>query len=284
MRVTTLGTTHNMNLSCTRMRPDAKPNFQNRLAGGTFLGLIVGLLVGLSIALIAAIYVSKVPIPFVDKGVSRDPAQEAEEAKRNKDWDPNAPLYGRNANRPQTAKADETAQANPAADAPAAASNSGATPPVAATSPAAPQAPGKLLSPPPTSPAPAQVATPAPAPYSGPVLPPDGANAPPPPTNAIDPDAVNDPLGAFARSRVQAADPFNYFVQAGAFRTQADADALSAKLQAQGFDTKVSEREQAGRMVYRVRVGPLSTKEEAEKVQLKFKAIKIEAALVRVQR
>ena len=279
-----------MNLFCTRMRPDAKPNFQNRQAGGTFLGLIVGLLVGLSVALIAAIYVSKVPIPFVDKGVSRDPAQEAEEAKRNKDWDPNAPLYGRNANRPSTAKADEAAQAAPAAEAPPASANSGATPPVSATPPAAPpsapasvQAPGKLLSPPP-SPAPTQVATPAPAPYSGPVLPPDGANAPPPPTNATDPDAVNDPLGAFARSRVQAADPFNYFVQAGAFRTQADADALSAKLQAQGFDTKVSEREQAGRMVYRVRVGPLSTKEDAEKVQLKFKAIKIEAALVRVQR
>lgn len=266
-----------MNLFCIRKRPAAKSTPQSQQAGGTFVGLVVGLLVGLSIALIAAIYVSKVPIPFIDKGVSRDPAQEAEEAKRNKDWDPNAPLYGRNATRPLTPKAEEAAQPAPTADA------QPSTSPAAASPGPAPQTPGKLLSPPPSAP-PAQVATPAPAPYAGPVLPPDGANAPPPPTNATDPDAVNDPLGAFARSRVQAADPFNYFVQAGAFRTQADADALSAKLQAQGFDTKVSEREQAGRMVYRVRVGPVSTKEEAEKVQLRFKAIKIDAALVRVQR
>ena len=227
------------------MSPNHSPSRFGNQHGGTFLGLVIGLLIGLGAALVVAIYVSKVPIPFVDKGVSRDPAEEAAEAKRNKDWDPNAPLYGRNAPRPQK-KSDEGE-----ADAPAA-------------KPAAP-----VL---------------APAPAAGPVLPPDGANAPPAPTNATDPDAANDPLGAFARSRVQASDPFNYFVQAGAFRTQADADALSAKLQQQGFDTRVSEREQAGRMVYRVRVGPLSTKEEAEAVQLKFKTIKIDAALVRVQR
>lgn len=218
--------------------------------GGTFVGLVVGLLLGLSVALAVAIYVSKVPIPFVDKGVSRDPAEEAAEAKRNKDWDPNAPLYGRHAPRPPK-KEDSEAEA-------AQSSSAAAVPP-------------KLLAP-------------APAPAPGPVLPPDGANVPPAPTNTTDPEVVNDPLGAFARSRAQAADPFNYFVQAGAFRTQADADALSAKLQMQGFDTKVSEREQAGRMVYRVRVGPLSTKEEAEAIQLKFKTVKIDAALVRVQR
>ncbi|MEY4285517.1 MAG: hypothetical protein RL111_2192 [Pseudomonadota bacterium] len=225
-------------------------SFFGNQRGGTFLGLVIGLLVGLAVAFVVAIYVSKVPIPFVDKGVSRDPGEEAAEAKRNKDWDPNAPLYGRNAPRPQK-KGDEGSEADAQA--------------------------AKL-------PAPASSPTPAPAPAAGPVLPPDGANVPPAPTNASDPDAANDPLGAFARSRVQASDPFNYFVQAGAFRTQADADALSAKLQQQGFDTKVTEREQAGRMVYRVRVGPLSTKEEAEAVQVKFKSIKIDAALVRVQR
>ena len=142
-------------------------SFFGNQRGGTFLGLVIGLLVGLAVAFVVAIYVSKVPIPFVDKGVSRDPGEEAAEAKRNKDWDPNAPLYGRNAPRPQK-KGDEGSEADAQAT--------------------------KL-------PVPASSPTPAPAPAAGPVLPPDGANVPPAPTNASDPDAANDPLGAFARSR-----------------------------------------------------------------------------------
>lgn len=229
--------------------------------GGTFLGLVLGLVVGLGIALAVAIYVSKVPIPFLDKGLSRNPGEEAAEARRNKDWDPNAPLYGRNPIRPLTQKSEaEIAQAAAQANAEAATQTA--------------EAPAK----------PAPVPAPAPAPTAGPVLPPGGADEPPKPTNTSDPEALNDPLGAFARARANAADPFNYFVQAGAFRGQADAEAFSAKLQQQGFDTRVSEREQAGRLVYRVRVGPLPTKAEAEQIQQKLKSIKVEAALVRVQR
>jgi cell division protein FtsN len=52
----------------------------------------------------------------------------------------------------------------------------------------------------------------------------------------------------------------------------------------QGFDAKVSEREQSGRTVFRVRIGPLESRDEAERVQQKLVASKIDAALVRVQR
>ena len=51
-------------------------------------------------------------------------------------------------------------------------------------------------------------------------------------------------------------DPFDYFVQAGAFRTQQDADAQRAKLAMLGWEARVSEREQNGRNVFRVRVAP----------------------------
>ena len=64
--------------------------------GGTVLGFILGLVVGLAVALAVAVYVTKVPIPFVNKGQSRSPEQDAAENKKNKDWDPNAPLYGKN--------------------------------------------------------------------------------------------------------------------------------------------------------------------------------------------
>jgi cell division protein FtsN len=40
--------------------------------------------------------VTKVPIPFMNKGQSRSADQNAAEAQKNKNWDPNAMLYGKN--------------------------------------------------------------------------------------------------------------------------------------------------------------------------------------------
>jgi len=69
-------------------------------SGGTILGFILGVVVGLAVALAVAIYVMKVPVQFMSKGQSRTPEQEAAEARKNKDWDPNAPLYGKNPAKP----------------------------------------------------------------------------------------------------------------------------------------------------------------------------------------
>ena len=41
--------------------------------GGTLLGFILGLLVGLGAALAVAVYVTKVPIPLVDRGLQPRP-------------------------------------------------------------------------------------------------------------------------------------------------------------------------------------------------------------------
>lgn len=69
--------------------------------GGFFLGMIVGLLIGLGLALAVALYVTKVPLPFVDKVPQRTAEQDAAEAEHNKNWDPNAPLYGANPAKPK---------------------------------------------------------------------------------------------------------------------------------------------------------------------------------------
>ena len=89
----------------------------SRQRGNTVLGFILGLVVGLTVALVVAIYVTKVPIPFLNKGLSRNAEQDAAEQIKNKDWDPNAPLYGKSpaANAPMDKPA-----VNPAAPAPAA--------------------------------------------------------------------------------------------------------------------------------------------------------------------
>lgn len=68
--------------------------------GGTLIGFVVGLLVGLGAALAVAVYVTKVPIPFVDRGVSRNANQDLIEAERNRGWNPNATLGGRAGTQP----------------------------------------------------------------------------------------------------------------------------------------------------------------------------------------
>ncbi|MGE5451047.1 MAG: SPOR domain-containing protein [Acidobacteriota bacterium] len=74
----------------------------NSQRGGFFLGMILGLLIGLALALGVALYITKVPLPFIDKVPQRTAEQDAAEAEKNKNWDPNSPLYGKN---PAKAKA-----------------------------------------------------------------------------------------------------------------------------------------------------------------------------------
>jgi cell division protein FtsN len=187
--------------------------------GNTLVGFILGLVVGLLIALVVAVYVTKVPIPFMNKGLTRNAEQDAAEEKKNKDWDPNAPLYGKNPPvqpSPDGAKPDK---------------------PVEAVAPAAPT-----------------------------------------------PASSEDPLGDLAASKAQQTDAFQYFVQAGAFVSGSDAEGQRAKLALGGYDPVISQRDQDGKIIYRVRLGPFDSKSQAEQIQTQLKTNKVESALIRVQR
>ena len=215
--------------------------------GGTILGFILGVIVGLGAALAVAVYVTKVPVPFLNKGGARGADQDAAEAQKNRDWDPNSPLRGQSAAKPPA----------PAASA------AGAEP-----------------------------ATPAAQPVA--TAEPKGAAASAPKAAASKPEKVEtgkpasaDPLGDLAKAKAAesgSADPYDYFVQAGAFRTQADADAQRAKLAMMGWEARVSEREQNGRPVFRVRVGPFAKRDDAAALKEKLDGTGVESALVRVQR
>jgi cell division protein FtsN len=215
--------------------------------GNTFVGIIIGIVVGLAAALAVAVYVTKVPVPFMNKGASRSAEQDAAESRKNQNWDPNAPLYGKNPAKPLPPTPGIPASAAPAPAAPFA---------KAPESTASGQKPatGKDNQPE----APAVAGRPAPA----------------------------DPLGelAAAKSGSASTDPFIYFVQAGAFRTPEDAEAQRAKLSLMGIEAKVSEREQSGRQVYRVRVGPFNSKDDADRQKDKLDSGGFDTALVRVQR
>lgn len=78
-----------------------------RQRGGTFLGFVLGLVIGLGIAFGIALYVTKVPLPFLSKGQTRSADQNDAEAKKNKDWDPNALISGKPA--PKAAAPADTA-------------------------------------------------------------------------------------------------------------------------------------------------------------------------------
>jgi cell division protein FtsN len=221
-----------------------------RQRGGTLLGFVLGLVIGLTVALGVAMYVTKVPMPFSNKNQTRSADQDAVEAQKNKDWNPNGALQSKPAAPavpPDPAAAPNTGAAG-AAGGPATAGTPGPTGSTGATPPAA------------NMPAPAVTADP-------PIAAPAPAATPQPATKAA-----------------ASSDPFTYFVQAGAFKSAADADAQKAKLSMMGIEAKVSEREQAGRAIFRVRSGPFDDKEQAEKIKSRLDASGMDAALVRVQR
>ena len=208
---------------------------KNSQRGSVIVGIIIGVVLGLAAALAVAVYVTKVPVPFLNKGQNRTAEQDAAEVRKNRDWDPNAPLYGKNPAKPL------------------------------------PPAPGGVV------PAPPVATIPAPPVATAPV-----ASAP----KAVAKTPAADPLGELASARTSGpgTDPFFYFVQAGAFRTPEDAEAQRAKLSLMGIEAKVTEREQSGRQVFRVRVGPFDKKDEADRQKEKLESGGVETALVRVQR
>jgi len=210
--------------------------------GGFLVGLVLGLLIGLGVALGVALYITKAPIPFINKLPQRSAEQDAAEAERNKHWDPNAPMAGKNAMRAQPASSAASAASEPAA-APAPSAE-----PAVPASQAAPRSmrdPAALLG--------------------------DRAAVPAPAVAASKPGS---PAAAIA----------SFFVQAGAYAKPEDAEAQRAKLALMGFGTKITEREQAGRTVFRVRLGPFDSREAAEDAQTRLSTAGIESNLVRVER
>jgi cell division protein FtsN len=213
--------------------------------GSTFMGFSIGLVLGLGVAMAVAIYVTKVPTPFSNKNQPRTSAQDQQESEKNKDWNPNTVLQPK-------------------------------------AVPAPPQAP-----PPPVEPVAIE------KPLDKPADKPIEKSTPETAKSAPRPAVTADPLGDLAKAKsslntpsvpADASDPFDYVVQAGAYRTSADADAQKAKLAMLGLDAKVSERDQTGRLVYRVRLGPYSDKSTAERIRAQLENSGIDNTLVRVQR
>jgi len=209
--------------------------------GGFLMGLVVGLLIGLAAALAVALYVTKAPNPFVNKVPARTPTQDAAEAEKNRNWDPNSALAGRN-----PAPGASGVVGEPTAPA--------LRPTLVAPAVIDPVAPG---------------VTPRPA---------VGAASSAVARRDV-PRAASQPVAS-----TLAAGAFTYFVQAGAYSRSEDAEQQRAKLAMLGVDSRLTEREQGGKMVYRVRVGPFERREDAENAKEKLGDSGVDSALVAVQK
>ncbi len=185
---------------------------RNHQRGGFLLGLIIGLLFGLAIALGVALSVNNVQVPFSKKLPQRTAEQDAAEAQRNQNWNPNAALAVRRPDLPKPSEGPTSAPTNPLA------------------------APPYVILPPP------------------------------------------DPMASPSAQAPIA----NYFVQAGAFRRQDEAEHQRARLNMLDLEARVTTVDQSGQAIYRVRVGPMD-KNAAETTRTQLELEGIDASLIFVK-
>ncbi len=220
--------------------------------GNMFIGLVLGLITGLAIAIAVALYITRSPSPIGQK----NPTPERLTPLNPSSSDPNRPLQGQ----------------TPAEPAPAA-------PPAAQLSDARPeqtqnqtqdvsQAPLDdtqiiEVSPPPVE----QITRRTPEKEQSVATPPaPSPNRPP-------------------ASEAPAEFSMGYYLQAGAYRTRADAEAQRAQLALQGFEAKVSQYGRDAYMThYRVRVGPFAQFDEMRNVRRQLSEAGIRTAVIRFRK
>lgn len=235
-------------------------------SGSTLYGALAGLLLGLIVAAVVAFYVTKAPVPFVDRasrqgdnGKLPDPRQAP---------DPNAGLYGRDG-------AAGVPSTGPTATAPAPLPGAGTGP---ATGPAASKGDdtpaklddlGALIATLPSTRAPAVAsAPPAAAPSQAPT-----------PISKSAPAAA--PAPAPKPAATASAPNGTYYLQAGAFRGENDAESLKARIILLGLPVAVQKAEVNGKPINRVRVGPFARLDDMNRARGRLGENKIETAVVR---
>ncbi|MWA20983.1 SPOR domain-containing protein [Burkholderia pseudomallei] len=269
---------------------------QSKQAGGTFLGIVLGLIVGLAIAVVVALYITRAPSPFVSKVAP--PADN--NASQPQQFDPNRALQGKTPGQPVTPQAAQPAPPNTApgqaanpsqppllpepqiVEVPSSNNNGNGSP--SASNNAADN--GVAVAPKP--------AEPAPPPAKKPQTAANGSSAPHVANNNAQASAAaTPPKAAQARKGASsgtttAAKPTSgadantgYFLQVGAYKTEADAEQQRARLGFQGFESKVSKRDVSGVTYFRVRIGPFSKFEDMNSARQRLSDAGVDTAVIR---
>ncbi len=240
--------------------------------GGTFVGIIIGLILGVGMAALLALYITKAPVPFLNKAPSR-PADKPLNSNEPLP-DPNKPMYGSHPVKP-----GQAVPALPPGIAPA----PNAVPPVAGKAPVEDKS------------TPEQTLDELIAKVRDKDKPTPPVAAPAPKDKAVTTDKTGSDKAVSAAGAATAAapvagtadyqrdnDPYVYFLQAGAFKDKTDAETQKGRLALLGFDGKIVERDVGGAPVYRVRVGPYGRLDDMNRVRAKLTENEIEASVVRM--
>jgi cell division protein FtsN len=228
-------------------------------AGSTLYGVLAGLLLGLAIAAAVAFYVTRAPMPFVDKASRQhEPGKMPDLSQVN----PNQGLSGGTVTVPPVpAPSDLDDAASKKSDdlgALIASLPADGKEPAAAASPA----PAPAATPAPVAPAPASAAKP--------------AASTPAPIVSLPPAAAPK-----AATPAPAASGEVYFLQAGAYKQSADAEAARARVLLLGLKAVVQRAEVNGAQWYRVRVGPYTKLDDMNRARVKLADNKIQSTIVR---
>jgi cell division protein FtsN len=114
---------------------------------------------------------------------------------------------------------------------------------------------------------------------AAPVAPAPAAKADP----ATDPKAAPPPPEKGPAATAAVDDGSRFLLQAGAFKSPSDADAMRARLALLGFDSKIFPRDQDGATLYRVRLGPYGNLEDVNRIRKTMAENGIDVQLIRLK-
>jgi cell division protein FtsN len=217
---------------------------------------------------VVALYITRAPTPFVSKVA---PPAAPDTGASQPQYDPNRPLQGKTPGQP-VPQAAQPAPPNTAPGQTNAQTQSGMLeePQIVEVPPSGN---GAAVAPKPG----------APAQGSGAVATKKPASAPSATSTASASGAKGTSGAATAKAAPPAPGDANtgYFLQVGAYKTQADAEQQRARLGFQGFESKVTERDAGGVTYYRVRIGPFTKFEDMNNVRQRLSDAGVDTAVIR---
>ena len=248
-----------------------KPQAQQ---GGTFLGLVIGVLLGLGISLAVAVYVTKVPIPFADRGVAGSAEADKAEMARNKNWNPNAAVITVEPPKNLAGVTLPEGVDPPPIPSDAVSNDSDIPAPAVMADPLGTLALAKLDG---QSSDAAEASANTGANQSGDA----GGGAPSTEPAAVvrSPAPTPTPVQPSESKGVTA-----YIIQAGAFTDVNDAEAQRAKLAIMGVDVRVSVTEKDGVKYFRVRSGPFRDKASAQATSKRLTQAGVDNTVMTIKR
>ena len=249
-------------------------------SGSTFIGIVLGLTVGIGIALGLALWLSKAKMPIFNKVQGKEVLNSLDEINKNKNWDPNSQLFGK-APPPSLASKGASAVSTPiepqaetqseVIDKVVGALQNANTGTLTEVKSSKTKGSGEVVDPKIIG-----VGVEAKSVNSDKVLGREN-NA----DNSAAPLAKSNSKNTTAAASSPIASNSMYSVQVGAFKSKEDASAQKARLALLGIETKITEVEQGGKVIYRVRSTSM-TQTDAQNLKVKLDKASVENGLVKV--